>query len=821
MKKHKLFALPLLTMMMLASCGETKVSTPETTTSAKPTESVKPSESKESRDPAKLDFTEAAFSGMTVTYDGNGHILDEVTGVPEGTKITYQGRESKVDVGSYEATALLEKEGYNSKTLRATLTITPRAFDGLAYNSVSTKYDGKEHINDVQLVGVLPEGTTVKETVTDGNDVVVKTAVEVGTYNYQAVIENKNYKTLTLTATLTIKAEQKDMPVFAASDGTIYFANGLHNRYLYSLSGSETKLIDYSAPKEFSRDSDSTALFIAGSTFLNSVKEVKDGATNVLYTDGNIDDFVKASDSVYYYSCNSIKSSKSGIYKVDATDTDAEPTVTKVFEGKTDQLAIYDGNLFFTNGNDKNHLYKMNLSSLSTSEVLNDKVHEYVIDNNRLYCTINGALNDYIGYIDLSGTSTEATKLTDNAGEFLNINNGYLYYNYTDLFGHIDESRKGLYRINISSKTEAQILQTNSVNGFDVEDTNSLVYIDTNDLHLYRYNIATHGKTDLLKNFVAPETTPINRGGKTYAVGNKVYYLNQYADKTLFVYDETTKRNSQLTANKVQDFFIYGDTLYFNQVTMMTNNDLYSVDIKVGSEAEKLNSNDTRNMYCDGTYIYATHYNWAGVAGGIARMKLDGTDYVKFSDINGAKNFAIKNNKLYFINCQTGQDNGYIETYDTSNITATSKELKSTRLSDDLKNVKQFEFDGDNLFYIYNGTIENSIRRTTLSGLGKGTAIASSKTNPSEFILHGNDVYYYSYAATSASDAGFYKVSKYATADKTFTLLHAYESKYYAMELSFTDSGNLYFTNYIAKLLLGDAHFYQLNTTSKDITKIM
>ena len=83
------------------------------------------------------------------------------------------------------------------------------------------------------------------------------------------------------------------MPVFVASDGTVYFANGLHNSYLYSLSSGELNLIDYSSPKEFNKYNSSTALFIAGSTFLNSVKQVNGGSTSILYTDSNIDDFVK------------------------------------------------------------------------------------------------------------------------------------------------------------------------------------------------------------------------------------------------------------------------------------------------------------------------------------------------------------------------------------------------------------------------------------------------------------------------------------------------------------------------------------------------
>ncbi len=809
MKKRVYLLLPLLFGLFLSSCGEessSSVPEPNSTTSI---------------DDSKLNFTGVTFDSESVVYDGNSHILNEVSGAPENTTINYVGRNSYVDVGVYQANATLSKDGYNDLTLNATLTITKATFSGYEYESKSVTYDGLDHINDIQLIGVLPEGTTVKETIKNSNNEIVTSAIEVGSYTYSCEITNKNYNTETLTATLNIKAQKKDMPVFVSSDGTIYFANGLHESYLYSLNSSaELKQLDYSSPKEFNRYSPSSALFISGSPFLNSVKEITGGEAKVLYTDSNISDFVKYDSNIYYYSCNSLKAEKTGIYKVDATDTENEPIVTKIFEGKTDNLSIYGNYLYFTNGNDKNYIYKLNLSSNQTALVLQEKVHEYIINNNKLYCTVNGTLNDYIGYIDLSSSSVTPTKLTNAAGEYLTIKNGYLYYNYTDLFSYVDASNKGVWRIKTSGGEPEQIIATENVNGFDVESSTSIVYIDTTDLHLYRYNVTNKTKVDLLNGFVAPEVTPLNTGGNTIILGTKTYYLNMYAGKTLYVYDELTKKTSQLTSNKVADFYIYNDTMYFNQVTMLTNNDLYSINLKTGGEAEKISSNDVRNMVSDGTYLYATHYNWAGLAGGISRMKLDGSEYIKFSDVDGAKNFTLKDGKLYYINCAVGQDNGNIEYMSLSDITSLTEGLKGTVLSSNIKNVKQFAFDGNNIFYIYNGTIDNSVRRTDFTSLGEGTKIASSKTNPNEILLYGDYVYYYSFASTATSSAGFYKVSKTATQDGTQELIVGYNSIYYGSNLAISNSGYLYFLNYIPKLAFGDAHFYQLDLNSKTVTKI-
>lgn len=809
MKKRVYLLLPLLFGLFLSSCGGEPSSNP-----SEPNDTT-------NNDDSKLNFTGVSFASESVVYDGNSHILNEVSGAPENTSINYVGRNSYVDVGVYQATATLSKDGYNDLTLNATLTITKATFSGYEYESKSVTYDGLDHINDIQLIGVLPEGTTVRETIKNSNNEIVTSAIDVGSYTYTCEITNKNYNTETLSATLNIKAQKKDMPVFVSSDGTIYFANGLHESYLYSLNSSaELKQLDYSSPKEFNRYSPSSALFISGSPFLNSVKEITGGETSILYSDSNISDFVKYNSSIYYYSCNSLKAEKSGIYKVDATNTESEPIVTKIFEGKTDNLSIYGNYLYFTNGNDKNYIYKLNLDSNQTALVLQEKVHEYIINNNKLYCTVNGALNDYIGYIDLSSSSVTPTKLTNAAGEYLTIKNDYLYYNYTDLFSYVDASNKGVWRIKTSGGEPEQILATENVNGFDVESSTSIVYIDTNDLHLYRYNVINKTKVDLLNGFVAPESTPLNTGGKTMILGTKTYYLNMHAGKTLYVYDELTKKTSQLTSNKVADFYIYDGIMYFNQVTMLTNNDLYSINLKTGGEAEKISSNDIRNMVSDGTYLYATHYNWAGIAGGISRMKLDGSEYIKFSDIDGAKNLTIKDNKLYYINCAVGQDNGNIEYMSLSDITSLTEGLKGTVLSKNIKNVKQFALDGNNIFYIYNGTIDNSVRRSDFTSLSEGTKIASSKTNPNEILLYGDYVYYYSFASTATSSAGFYKVSKTATQDGTQELIVGYNSIYYGSNLAISNSGYLYFLNYIPKLALGDAHFYQLDLNSKTVAKI-
>ena len=70
-----------------------------------------------------IDFEGLAFEDKTFEYDGKAHSL-EVKNLPTGAKVTYNGN-GKTAVGTYTVTATVSKTGYNTKTLTATLEITP------------------------------------------------------------------------------------------------------------------------------------------------------------------------------------------------------------------------------------------------------------------------------------------------------------------------------------------------------------------------------------------------------------------------------------------------------------------------------------------------------------------------------------------------------------------------------------------------------------------------------------------------------------------------------------------------------------------------
>lgn len=180
MKKALLF---ITSLLVLTSCGGAKKVDPSKEPTPTPTHSID-----------KLDFIGVSFDDLSVTYDGKSHILEEVKTVPEGTDVKYVGRESHIDVGSYESTATLSKEGYNDLTLSAVLTINPATFVGIAFEDLEVDYDGKSH--SVYCSNV-PENATVTY---ENNG-----QINVGEYIVKARISAPNYQELVKTATLKIK----------------------------------------------------------------------------------------------------------------------------------------------------------------------------------------------------------------------------------------------------------------------------------------------------------------------------------------------------------------------------------------------------------------------------------------------------------------------------------------------------------------------------------------------------------------------------------------------------------------------------------------
>ncbi len=181
-----IFAICTVLTLCLFGCGNT------------PADSSNPAESSDStsNSVSEKQFTGISFSDASYVYDGEEKKIEISGALPNGATVTYQNHKG-TNAGVYQSTATLTKEGYESLTLEARLTIRPATFSGISFSDGTYVQTGSERELLIAYEGVLPEGTVV----TYQNN----KATEAGTYSAVAMLQNPNYETMTLHATLTIR----------------------------------------------------------------------------------------------------------------------------------------------------------------------------------------------------------------------------------------------------------------------------------------------------------------------------------------------------------------------------------------------------------------------------------------------------------------------------------------------------------------------------------------------------------------------------------------------------------------------------------------
>src|SRR5690606_18378924 len=133
------------------------------------------------------------FKSSNFIYDGMARSLAITGDLPDGTAVSYKDN-SRTDVGTQEVTATISGSNYETLVLTANLTVTPATITGITLEDGSFAYDGA--VKSLRITGDLPNGVEVSYA---GNS-----RTDVGTQEVTATISGDNYKTLVLTADLTV-----------------------------------------------------------------------------------------------------------------------------------------------------------------------------------------------------------------------------------------------------------------------------------------------------------------------------------------------------------------------------------------------------------------------------------------------------------------------------------------------------------------------------------------------------------------------------------------------------------------------------------------
>lgn len=803
--KAKSKLLFLISTIILSSCGGTPSTSTDSVSQIQPITSDSNSSASQSESTSVIELKN--FSGVTMTdssiaYDGEGHTI-LVAGAPEEATITYQNSGPHSNVGSYLISANISKDGYNDLQLEATLTITKIEYTGLTFKDVTVEYDGLDHKADIVVVGVVPDNT-VATYVYKQNNIIVENLVEVGVYDVEVMLVNPNFNPLSLTAKLTIKATE--IPQHMVNyQGRLYFSNALDSQMLYSYDGEEVIRVSADVPLHFV-DYGTKKAFISQASFLSSIKTIDD--TNHIEVLNSVKAQYMVSDgNIIYYVVNKLFNDNSGIFKM-TIGIDGEPVIEQLYIGKAKNLEKVGTYLYFADGRNSDKLSRISINSTGSANaelVIDKTVKELVGDGTRLIYVVNNLLGDYLEtFLPSTGT---ATKLTIDSGKYLQIVGNEVYYSNVDILTSTIYG-KGIYRVPLdgsySLKSGIKVIDGEDYNLSSLyHDNGILYYYRVVDKHLYALDLVTQVETDILEGFVTPEYIPLSTGGKTVSVGTKVYYTNIYQNKSLFVYDRLTNKNTKLTSSKVEDFYINGQTLYLNQVSWQVNNDLFSIDLKTGGIPNEISSDDAREIVSDDTHIYYVRHNAFGVATAIVRSKLDGSEQIEFFD-KGATNLRLHNDKLFFL------DGGKLFSINLDDITQGSEDMSATQLGS-VSNIRQFELENDIVYYTYIGTFTKELRRATISNFSTGTVLASKQTDPKDFVISGDNIYYYSQAESAGIDKfGIYRVNKFANGDETQVQLLVTDNMYYASSLSIANN-YLAFVSYSVGGLLGNSHIYLLD----------
>lgn len=745
------------------------------------------------------DMSDAVWQGQDFTYDGNAKTV-EIVGLPEGVTVKEYSNNTKIDAGEYTATVAFNYDtvNYNAPSVSAyEWEIEKASFVGLMFNGETFDYDGTE--KTIEVVGVIPPNSSVVYTCEENADI-QNSAVETGTYTITVLVTNKNYFDWQNEAVLKIQGEETERFIVSDGNGTIYFANALDNDYLYSYDGTEVAFVSYDIPYNFAVKGDGV-YFRSKSLFGGAIKGITDTGVSVQASEKG--EYLTTDGTYFYYAVNALTQANSGIYKLDISQS--EPIVTQLSEGKAKYLQYNDGYLYYADGTNGYKLTKIAVDGSGKTLIRDEKISALTVSNNYLFYTVNNLLGDYIENYNLSDGTYK--KITMDAGTNLTVIGNKIYYVNVDLFTSYVKG-DGIYWAN------AYPLTNNSFSGtmFVGDDTyssltklseNKIAYYRVSDQMLCVHNLSTGSVEEVLEGFVAPERTPLSMGSKTAAYNGQIYYLDLYKDKTLICYNPANGTFKKLTANKISDFSIIGDYLYYNSVSYLVNNDLYRVNLKTGGLPERISTNDCVDVVFADSKVFYVEQNAAGIRTAVHQIDASGIDTMMYS--KGVNNLRYYDGYIYFIDGD--------ELHRMSIADWTLDETQMVRNKD----VDVFEI-SDGVIYFREVLILNkNLSKINVDGTGYSVIIEKTY-DPVEIIVKGNVIYFYS-STVKTDTTGLYKVNTDGTGVEKLMNKTVDSVTYYLS--SVTVAGNdVYFVNYAVGGVGGDSHLYKLSLTNNTITKI-
>ncbi|MBP5407872.1 MAG: hypothetical protein J6Y42_01870 [Bacilli bacterium] len=201
------------------------------------------------------------LNDYTCTYDGMPHRVELNYELPEGAKIDYLYGNTFTNAGEYEVIGVISKDGYNSKTLKATLKIEKADYDlsNVSFLDSTFTYDGEPKTIEATDI---PEGIEVSYDIYNEEKTVrMNNAINAGVYKVVAKFSStdENYNPIPdKEALLTINKASYDMSNVHLDDYEKEY-DGIE--YIAKLSNESVLPSGVNVTFKYLKDDDSEVLF--------------------------------------------------------------------------------------------------------------------------------------------------------------------------------------------------------------------------------------------------------------------------------------------------------------------------------------------------------------------------------------------------------------------------------------------------------------------------------------------------------------------------------------------------------------------------------
>ena len=560
---------------------------------------------------------------------------------------------------------------------------------GITFSDSSVVYDGTE--KSILIVGELPDGVSVEY----ANNV----GTNAGTYNAKATLSGSGYKTLTLSAKLTINKATYDMSnatwdystpfTYDGTEKTVS-VSGLPNGVTVKQYSNNTKTDagDYTASVLFNYDTLNyntptvadcpwkiNKATITGVSFSGKTSVEYDSLPHSLTVSGA--GIPAEATVVYTYNGKEATSATEvGTYEVKAVITCKnyyDFTITETLKITTTEELLYsinhNGTIYFQNNLDGNKLYKVEEDNVK--KVNNDTPAFMISDGTNVYYFSKSTFGSSIKQLN-----STASKLFDLSGEFLATDGTYLYYAVNNTI--LNTAENGIYKIAIDSSSEENPTPTKLCS----DKAKYLVYYDgyiyysnaSQNNHLYRISVNASNGTGSLLWEEKVEYIICDDGVLYFNSSNTVLGISTAS--AVYKYVISSNKAIKLTCDngkyltKVDAFIYYvnvdavssslfGKGIYRISANTASDNNL------PGSLIIEAEENGYSSLTSDGELLYYyklndKHFYSYDIASSSETDLMENFTVKNDSTPSGFARIAEYNNEIYYINVL---DNGYLYKY--------------------------------------------------------------------------------------------------------------------------------------------------------------